>query len=56
MNRAVQNANDGVSVAQIADGALQEMGNLLTQSVILAEESATDTVEAWQLARPEEKR
>jgi flagellin len=46
LNQAVRNANDGISVSQIADGALQEMGNLLTRSVSLAEEAATETVDA----------
>jgi len=46
LDQAVRNANDGVSVSQIADGALQEMGNLLTRSVSLAEEAATETVDS----------
>jgi flagellin len=45
LDQAVRNANDGVSVAQIADGALQEIGNLLNRGVQLAEEAATDTVD-----------
>jgi flagellin len=45
LNQAVRNANDGMSVAQIADGALQEISNLLTRSVTLAEEAATETVD-----------
>ena len=44
LNQAVRNANDGISVCQIADGALQEITNLLTRSVTLAEESATEIV------------
>jgi len=46
LDQAVRNANDGISVAQIADGALQEIGNLLTRSVTLAEEAATQTVDS----------
>jgi len=46
LNQAVRNANDGINVSQIADGALQEMGNLLTRSVTLAEEAATETVDS----------
>ena len=46
LNQAVRNANDGISVAQIADGALQEVTNLLTRAVTLAEEAATGTVDA----------
>jgi flagellin len=45
LDQAVRNANDGISVAQIADGALQEIGNLLNRGVQLAEESATGTVD-----------
>ena len=45
LNQAVRNANDGIGVAQIADGALQEITNLLTRSVTLAEEAATDTID-----------
>jgi flagellin len=41
----VRNANDGIGVAQIADGALQELSNLLTRAVTLAEEAATGTVD-----------
>lgn len=45
LNQAVRNANDGIGVAQIADGALQEITNLLTRSVTLAEEAATETID-----------
>ena len=46
LDQAVRNANDGISVAQIADGALQEISNLLTRGFTLAEEAATDTVDS----------
>ncbi|HTY60962.1 MAG TPA: flagellin [Acidobacteriota bacterium] len=46
LNQSIRNANDGIGVAQIADGALQEMSNLLTRGVTLAEEAATETVDA----------
>lgn len=46
LNQAVRNANDGIGVAQVADGALQEISNLLTRAVTLAEESATETVDS----------
>ncbi len=46
LDQAVRNANDGVGVAQIADGALQEIGNLLTRAVTLAEEASTGTVDS----------
>lgn len=45
LNQAVRNANDGIGVAQIADGALQEISNLLIRSVTLAEEAATEAVD-----------
>lgn len=46
LNQGVQNANDCVSVGQIADGALQEITNLLTRGVTLSEEAATQTVDS----------
>lgn len=46
LNQAVQNANDGVGVAQIADGTLSEIGNLLTRGVTLSEEAANATVDS----------
>ncbi len=38
--QAIQNANEGVSVLQIANGALQQIGGLLQQMYTLAESSA----------------
>lgn len=46
IDQAVRNANDGIGVSQIADGALQEIGNLLTRAITLAEESATETTDS----------
>jgi flagellin len=46
LDQAVRNANDCLSVAQIADGALGEVTSLLTRAVTLAEEAATDTVDS----------
>ena len=46
IDQAVRNANDGISVSQIADGALNEISNLLTRAITLAEEAATETVDA----------
>jgi flagellin len=46
LDQAVRNANDGIGVLQIGDGALQEISNLLTRSVTLAEEAATETIDA----------
>jgi flagellin len=46
LDQAQRNANDCISVGQIADGALQEISNLLTRSISLAEEAATETVDS----------
>jgi flagellin len=46
LDQAVRNANDGISVSQIADGALSEMSNILTRAVTLAEEAATSTIDS----------
>ncbi len=46
LDQAVRNANDGISVAQIADGALNEIGNLLTRAVTLSNEASTATVDS----------
>ena len=48
MNQAVRNANDGVSLAQTAEGSLNETTNLLTRMRELAQESATGTVSNTQ--------
>jgi len=42
--QAVRNANDGIAVIQIADGALSKITDLLTRAVTLAEQSASETV------------
>ncbi len=43
LNQAVRNANDGISVVQVADGALAEISNLLQRATALAEQAASDT-------------
>jgi len=45
---AIRNANDGVSMIAIADGALAEMGNVLTRMAELAEQSANGTLSTTQ--------
>ena len=50
MNQAVRNANDGVSLAQTAEGSLNETTNILTRMRELAQESATGTVSDPQRA------
>ena len=44
MNQAVRNANDGISLAQTAEGALQESTNILQRMRELTVQSASDTV------------
>jgi len=46
LDQAVRNANDGISVAPVAEGTLDTVSNLLTRGVALAEEAATDTVDS----------
>jgi flagellin len=43
LNQAVRNANDGISLAQTAEGALQESGNILQRIRQLAVQSANDS-------------
>jgi len=44
MDQAVRNANDGVSMLQTAEGALNEVSGMLTRMRELAEQAATGTV------------
>jgi flagellin len=44
LDQAVRNANDGISIIQIADGSLSKMTSLLTRAVTLAEQSASGTI------------
>jgi len=46
LNQATSNANNGISVAQIADGALSQISSLLESGFSLAEEAATDTTDS----------
>jgi len=48
MNQDVRNANDAVSLSQTADGALSQIGNLLTTMRSLSTEAATGTVSQSQ--------
>jgi flagellin len=43
LNQAIRNANDGISLAQTAEGALQESGNILQRIRQLAIQSANDS-------------
>jgi flagellin len=43
LNQAVRNANDGISVSQTAEGALQESTNILQRMRELSVQSANDT-------------
>ena len=44
LNQAIRNANDGISVLQIADGALSQVTDLLWRAVTLAEEAVSDII------------
>jgi flagellin len=46
MNQAVRNANDGISLAQTAEGALSEVTNMLQRVRELSVQSASDTYSA----------
>lgn len=45
---AIRNANDGISLIAIADGALSEIGNVLTRMAELAEQSANGVLNTTQ--------
>lgn len=47
-NVAIRNANDGISLISIADGALNEIGNVLSRLGELAEQSANGTLTVTQ--------
>ncbi len=44
LDQAGRNANDGIAIIQIADGALNKVTDLLMRAVTLAEQAASDTV------------
>jgi flagellin len=46
LDQSVRNANDCISIGQIADSALQEITNVLTRSITLAEEGATGSMDS----------
>ena len=48
LNQSVQNANDGVGLFQVADGALSQVSALLNRAVTLATESANGTLSSTQ--------
>lgn len=48
MNQDIRNANDGVSLVQVAEGALNEVSNILGRMRELATQAATGTVAASQ--------
>jgi len=45
---AIRNANDGISLISIADGALAEIGNVLTRMAELSEQSSNGTLATAQ--------
>ncbi|MCB0343824.1 MAG: flagellin FliC [Bdellovibrionales bacterium] len=46
--QAIRNASDGISLVSIADGALNEIGNILTRMAELAEQAANGTLSTSQ--------
>lgn len=44
LGQAARNANDGIGITQIADGALSSMSGMLERAVTLATQSASETV------------
>jgi flagellin len=46
LNQAARNANDGISVLQIADGVLSQVTDLLWRAVTLAEQAESDILSA----------
>jgi flagellin len=44
LNQAMRNANDGISMLQTAEGAMDEVGNMLQRMRELAVQAASDTV------------
>ena len=48
MNQGVRNANDGISMAQTAEGALDEVGNMLQRMRELAVQKANGTYSSYR--------
>ena len=46
--QALRNANDGLSIFQVADGALNEIGKLLIRMKEMSIQASTDTIDAGQ--------
>ncbi|MCM2322965.1 MAG: flagellin FliC [Oligoflexia bacterium] len=44
MKQATRNANDGISLIQVAEGAMNEVGNILTRLRELSIQAASDTI------------
>ncbi len=55
LNQAVRNTNDGISLAQTAEGALQESSNIIQRVRELAVQSANDTNTAGDRASIQEE-
>jgi flagellin len=43
INQGIRNANDGISIVQVTEGALEEINSILTRVKELAEQGASDT-------------
>ena len=55
LNQAIRNANDGISLAQTAEGAMGEISNILVRMRELAVQSANDTNNAQDRANLSEE-
>lgn len=44
LSQSARNANDGISMLQVADGALDQMSKLLTRAITLAQQAQTGTI------------
>ena len=44
MKQATRNANDGISLVQVAEGAMNEIGNILIRMRELSIQAASDTI------------
>jgi len=55
LNQAVRNANDGISMAQTAEGSMNEMINILQRMSELSVQSANDTNSASNRASIQEE-
>ena len=49
LNQGIRNANDGISMIQVAEGGMEEIGNMLARMKELAVQAANETYTAESL-------